>query len=297
MPSLEEFKSNVPGFIILLIGHFKTGKTLQAASFPKFYGISCDPAGFECIRNTIFEDNLVNVEYLLSENKNELRTIFTETDDPKDRQSIYGCLVDAKQRVLDGEVKTIILDGMTYFNSACVDNIWEHNPVLLKDGDVDGQQTWGRLKKKMNYFLLTNFLPMATRYGVNIVITCHLQRLSEEERLGPEGSSKQDRKRRRGVQLQSDLAPRIQGGLRESIEGMVSATIYFEKRLDPAKGIIYEAICDMSPGMGTIICAGNRLMMVPKIDITNGSLWSELQPDQIAKRRREWEKARGKNNA
>jgi hypothetical protein len=295
LPNLEQFKAKKPGFIILLIGHFKTGKTLQAATFPKFYGISCDPAGFECIRNTIFEDNLVNVEYFLSENKDELRTMFTPTDDVNNRQSIYGCLADAKARILRGEVETVILDGFTYFNSARVASVWEYEAVTTSAGEVDSQQTWGKLQKSMNNFLLTNFLPMATRYGVNIVITCHLQRLSEEERLGPDdiGASQrqkqQNRKRRRGVQLQSDLAPRIEGGLRQTIEGMVSATIYFEKRLDPARGIVYEAICDLAPGMGTIVPAGNRFMMVPKIDITNGSLWDELQPETIARRRVELE--------
>src|SRR5882672_8172470 len=104
MPTLEEFRANRTGFIILLISHFGAGKTLQAHTFPGCYTISCDPGGVETIRDTIYEDNLVNVEYFLSENVKELKDMFRVTDKSDERQSIYGCLAHARVLIRDGQV-------------------------------------------------------------------------------------------------------------------------------------------------------------------------------------------------
>ncbi len=297
MPSGAEFKANRAGLIVMLIGHFGTGKTLQALTFPDCYVISCDPAGVETVRDTVFEDNLVNVEYFLSENIKELKNMFQPTDKAEDRQSIYGCLTHARELIAAGKVKTVVIDGWTYLNDHRVAEIWECEPILTDSNKLDTQQMYGKLSRSMQRFLISDLLPMATRQHVNVVITCHLQRLSEEQIKGPDdtgASSYQrqlNRKRRKSVMahVNSDLAPRIEGGLREKIEGLVSASIYLDRRIDAARGIVYEAYCDLAVGMGSVVPGKNRFGMVPKIDITDGSLWNELQPETIARRRQELE--------
>lgn len=275
MPSNSDFLERRPAFTVNISGYFGTGKTLQALSFPKCYVISCDPAGLETLRqprNSRFLANLVWYEELHHETAKDLKETFRETATAEERGSIYGCLAHAKQLAEKGEVESLVLDGFTYF----VDQKWQaiNAYEIAKSattGNVDGQAMYRNLGLYLHRFVSSDLMTTATRYRLNVILTTHLKRESEEAVFG----SATVKNRAKKVMTNSDIAPMIEGGFRNKLSGLVGADLYLDKQLKDGK-VTYEAICDLARGLGTVVNAKNRFGLPARLDLTDKSLYEAI---------------------
>lgn len=265
MPTKDEFLQRRPALTLNISGYFGSGKSLQAHSFPKCYTISCDPAGLETLRqpkNARYLNNLVEYEELHNQSTDELKEMFRETAKSDERGSIYGCLARARELAADGLIETVVIDGFTYF----VDMRWRQINAFeiaksSNTGNVDTQAMYRNLGLYLHRFVASDLMTMASRNKLNIILTTHLKRESEEAVQG--GSAKN---RARKVALNSDIAPMIEGGFRNKMEGLVGASIYLDKKL--VQGAVkYEAICDIATGLGTIVNAKNRYGLPARVEL------------------------------
>lgn len=273
MPTKDEFLQRRPALTLNISGYFGSGKSLQAHSFPKCYTISCDPAGLETLRqpkNLKYLNNLIEYEELHNQSREELREMFRETATSKERGSVYGCLAYARELASSGVIETLIIDGFTYF----VDMKWRaiNEYELAKSqstGNVDTQAMYRNLGIYLHRFVSSDLMTMASRSQLNVILTTHLKRESEEQ---VQGATKN---RARKVALNSDIAPMIEGGFRNKLSGLVGGDLYLDKKLKDGK-IAYEAICDIATGMGTIVLAKNRYGLPPRLDLTDKSLYDAI---------------------
>lgn len=265
MPTKDEFLQRRPALTLNISGYFGSGKSLQAHSFPKCYTISCDPAGLETLRqpkNLKYLNNLVEYEELHNQSTDELKEMFRETAKSDERGSIYGCLARARELAASGAIETLVIDGFTYF----VDMRWRQINAFeiaksSNTGNVDTQAMYRNLGLYLHRFVASDLMTMASRNHLNIILTTHLKRESEEAVQG--GSAKN---RARKVALNSDIAPMIEGGFRNKMEGLVGASIYLDKKL--VQGVVkYEAICDIATGLGTIVNAKNRYGLPARVEL------------------------------
>lgn len=267
MPTATEFLNSDPIYILLVNGPPDAGKTDLALTFPANYVIACDPVGLEFLklkrpRSLALAKNLVHIEEFNSEQSSELKDAFKRTNKPEDRSSIYGILAHAKQLAQEGKIKTITLDGLTFFMQMKWAQI-KANPA----NESNKFAAFEALSIFLNEFIRADFLTMATRLRLNVVMTCHIQRESDE---AMEKKTVKD----------SDIAPRIIGSFRNTIDGLPGAVIYLEHRVgkDAAgnQSLNYWAYCQKTPAMQTIIQAKNKYGLPPKIDITNKSFYDIL---------------------
>lgn len=267
MPSGQEFLSAAPIYILLVNGPPDAGKTDLALTFPDNYVIACDPVGLEFLklkrqRSVELAKNLVHLEEFNSEQSSELKDAFKRTSSAEDRSSIYGILAHAKSLAKEGKIKTITLDGLTYFMQMKWAQI-KANPT----NESNKFAAFDALSIFLNEFIRADFLTMATRLRLNVVMTCHIQRESDE---AMEKKTVKD----------SDIAPRIIGSFRNTIDGLPGAVIYLEHKVakDAAgnQTLNYWAYCQKTPAMQTIIQAKNKYGLPAKIDITNKSFYDIL---------------------
>lgn len=275
MPDKQAFLSNRPSLTLNISGFFGTGKTLQALSFPKCYVISCDPAGLETVRqpaNARYLANLVWYEELHNHSRDELKELFRETATATERGSIYGCLAHAKELATKGDIETLVIDGFTYL----VDMKWRqiNEYEIAKSsttGNLDSQAMYRNLGLYLHRFVASDLMTTATRNKLNVVLTTHLKRESEEAVHG----SATVKNRAKKVMTNSDIAPMIEGGFRNKLSGLVGADLYLEKTLKDGK-VEYDALCDMTRGYGGIVNAKNRFGLPPRLPLTNKSLYDAI---------------------
>lgn len=285
MPSRDELKAQRPVFTMVLNGYFGTGKTLQAHSFQKCYTISVDPAGLETLRqprNSKFMDNLVWYEELHNENEAGLKRLFDEkanTSKPEHRYSFYGCLAHAKELAAKGEIETLIIDGFSFLCDLIWQKICEFEEVRSeKTGNRDSQAMYRALGLYLQRFVASDILTIATRSHVSVILTTHLKRESQEAVQGSESFKNRARK----VNLNSDIAPMVEGGFRNKLEGLVGASIYLDKKVGN-NGIEYSAICDIASAMSTIVMAKNRFGLPARLPLNNTTLYQAIM-DSLAGR-------------
>lgn len=274
MATKAEWLARRPMFTLLLNGYFGVGKSLQALSFPKCYVLSLDPAGLEPLRqpkNQKFLDNLVEVAELGRLDQNDLRLLFKE--DPKEQNSVYGCIERAKELAASGEVETLVVDGGTYL----VDLLWAKINELEqvkseKTGNLDTQAMYRNLGLKLYQLFAANFLTTASRSNINLVCTFHIKRESEEQMQG-------NPKKARKLMLNSDLALQIEGGFRNKIEGLFGGSLYLEKvfKKDGDRSTYqYNAICDIEKAFQTTVMAKNRWGLPPRVSLDSKTLYEVL---------------------
>ena len=275
MPSKDDFLQRRPALTLNIAGFFGTGKTLQALSFPKCYVISCDPAGLETLRqprHKRFLDNLVHYEDMHNEATKELRETFRESATASERESLYGCLAHAKELAAKNEIESLVIDGFTYL----VDMRWQSINAYeiaksATTGGIDSQAMYRNLGLYLHRFVASDLMTMATRHHLNVILTTHLKRESEETVHG----SDKVKNRAKKVMTNSDIAPMIEGGFRNKLSGLVGADLYLEKSLKDGK-VVYEAICDIARGLGTIVNAKNRFGLPARLPLTDKSLYDEI---------------------
>lgn len=275
MPDRNAFLERRPALTLNISGYFGSGKTLQSLSFPKCYVVSCDPAGLETVRqpaNASYLANLVWYEELHNHSKEELKELFRENAKPDERGSIYGCVAHAKELAAKGEVETLVVDGFTYFVDMKWRQINEYEVAKsATTGNVDSQAMYRNLGLYLHRFVASDLMTAATRNNLNIVLTTHLKRESEEQIHGNANIKNRAKK----VMTNSDIAPMIEGGFRNKLSGLVGADIYLEKSLKDGK-VSYEAICDIARGLGTVVNAKNRFGLAPRLSLDRQTLYEAI---------------------
>lgn len=283
MPDRNTFIEKRPALTLNISGFFGTGKTLQSLSFPKCYVVSCDPAGLETIRqpsNAKYLANLIWYEELHNHQKEELKEMFRETAKAEDRGSVYGCIVHAKEMAAKGEVETLVIDGFTYFVDMKWRQINEYEVARSQTtGNVDSQAMYRNLGLYLHRFVASDLMTAATRNNLNVILTTHLKRESEEQVHGNVNIKNRAKK----VMTNSDLAAQIEGGFRNKLSGLVGADLYLEKQLRDGK-VVYDALCDMTRGYGGIVNAKNRFGLPARVNLNQQTLYEAISESLKIKR-------------
>lgn len=274
MPAGAEFLTQQTAMTFLLNGHYGAGKTRQAMTFPKVYAVVFDPSGLDILKQTKLAklaDNLAWYEYCNPMNDVELRDAFRKAPNKEGKRGlIYQYIDHIKELAVKGEVKSVLWDGVTYF----VDRKWklislDEVETSARTGNTDRQAMYRNLGIWCMDFFQTELLPLSTRYGLNILATCHIKRESDEQ---IEGTAQKAGK----VTKLSEIAPMIEGGFRNKIEGLFGASIYLERKLDTTGKEQYLAHASIKQAFQTIVEGKNRFGLPQSFDITEKGLADEV---------------------
>lgn len=288
----EEFlKPN--GLSIWLNGGAGSGKTLQGMTFPRVMIVTFDPTGTDVLRQPENQKYIENLVMHVPLNGIPLQEVFQFTEEPSER-SIYGALALARQLGPLGEkkIETVFLDGFNYLATLKWTQICESKGVVWTEKqsmdrkEADQRSWYDALGSYLDHLVLQNLLPLATRDRLNVVVSCHLQRESENTVKGIQvarsaTAMEQQAQSKRQVNLDSDLSPQVLGSFRQRIAGLPSAMIYLEDRLeqdDKGKEIVqYYAYCrrTRSESLDTVVLAKNRFGL-GTLRLTNGNLYKTI---------------------
>lgn len=288
----EEFlKPN--GLTIWLNGGAGSGKTLQGMTFPKVFIITFDPTGTDVLRQPENQKYIDNLVVHVPLNGIPLQEVFQFTEEPSER-SIYGALAYARKLGPLGEkkIETVFLDGFNYLATLKWTQICESKGVVWTEKqtmdrkEADQRSWYDALGSYLDHLVLQNLLPLATRDRLNVVVSSHVQRESENTVKGIQVARsatalEQQAQSKRQVNLDSDLSPQVLGSFRQRIAGLPSAMIYLEDRLEQdadGKEIVqYYAYCrrTRSESLDTVILAKNRFGL-GTLRLTNGNLYKTI---------------------
>lgn len=214
-----------PNYAIVFIGPPGSGKTRCGLSFPKVMAITFDPVGLEIVFDPANEKMRENLVYHVPLNGIPLGDVFHVTEEPSEK-SLYGAIALAKKLKAEGKIETVLLDGVSYL----ADLKQEH---VANDNDT--RAMYRQLGGFLSQFFLQTFFPLATREGLSVICTMHLQRESRDTVEGvTDPSSKAYGTSKPLINQNSDLNAQIVGGFRHKISGMPSAVIYLSHRLEKA---------------------------------------------------------------
>lgn len=280
MPAFDQ--NTQPTYTVWLNGPAGSGKTRAALGFPKVLAVTFDPTGLDIVHepeNLKLRENLV---WICPMNGLSLTDIFAYTEEPNEG-SLYGAIALAKKLKKEGKVDTILLDGFTYLAAMKWDQICQDEAIETRKGGLDTQRMYGRLGTYLSQLCLQNFLPLAPRFGLNALVTCHVQRESKNHVEGVEDEKNPAyATSKRQVNLKSDLSPQVLGSFRQQVEGLPSAVLYMDSQLEPDKDnketLQYYAYCKKTfvPSLDSEVAAKNRLGLPARLKLTNASLYKTL---------------------
>lgn len=283
MPFATEIKK--PSYAIIFIGPPGSGKTRCGLSFPKVMAITFDPVGLEIIFDPANEKLRENLVYHVPLNGIPLADVFKVTEEPGEG-SLYGALALARKLQAEGKIETVLLDGVSYLADLKQEEVAD---------DVDTRAMYRKLGSYLSTFCLQNFFPLATRQGLNVIMTTHLQRESRDAVEGvSDPSSKAYGTSKPLINQNSDLSAQIVGGFRQKVSGMPSAVIYLNHRLEAAtakdveRGVAtaegaevlnYYAYCKKTfvKEWDSEVDAKNRYGLGARLKMTDGNFYKTLQ--------------------
>lgn len=303
MPAINKQQFLSRPFSIWVNGPEKSGKTRLAAGFPRVFAVTFDPTGLDVLREPENQHLLDNIVYECPMNGRPLREVFQFSEQPGE-QGIYPAIALAKVMAAKGTVRTFLLDGFTYLAQLKWTQICESKGVVWTEKqemdrkEADQRSWYDALGSYLDHLMLQNVFPLTSPpYNLNVVVTCHVQRESENQIKGQQVTrtpqqQEQAAAGKRQVNLESDLSPQVLGSFRQRIGGMPSAHIYLEHKLvtasedDVKKGrakkegeefVDYYAYCKMtrSHSLDTVIKAGNRYGL-GTLRLTGGSFYKTL---------------------
>jgi hypothetical protein len=292
------------GITAWINGAAGSGKTRLAMGFPDVMVISADPTGLDVLKEPENAKLLDNLRWHIPLNGLPLRDVFAFTEEPGE-SGLYAAIALARKLGPRGEkkIKTVVLDGFTYavqlkWTQICESKgvVWTEKQAM--DRKESDQRGWyDALGSYLDHLVLQNLLPLATRDDLNVVITCHLMRESENQVKGIQNARtpqalEQAAASKRAVNLESDLSPQVLGSFRQRVDGLPSATIYLEHKLVSATEndvkrklanvagqeiLKYYAYCRMarSESLDTVLRSKNRYGL-GTLDLTNGSFYRTL---------------------
>lgn len=318
MPAAKEYLAEPPLFLILALGPPNSGKSDLAMTFPACYVGSFDPGGFQILKNRSeraqkLAGNLRYIENFNPRGDREMKRLFARTKkltdakpghpatfgpmDASDRAvSLIGWLAHIEQVAQAGEVKTVVLDGFNYlvdqYEFLCRND--SKNQVEVKYGERQGQTVldsraaYMDLKNYLSQFMWSELLPLCVKYGLNLIVSSHVMRLSEEQIEGKDAVIKDGKTiaaaSKGTVQQNSEIAAQITGKFKEAIEGKFANVLIMEHVLagkvtptTPHKRHVYRVYCDKAETetLGEVN-AKNKHGLSAVMDITNKSFYEEL---------------------
>jgi hypothetical protein len=193
-------------------------------------------------------------------------------------------------------IQTVILDGFNYL-------VDQHEVLCRNDSKnmvqktyggetrtvLDGRAAYMDLKNYLSQFMWSELLALCVRYGLNLIVTCHILRLTEEAIEGSEAVVGSDGKVIRAaspgkVQQNSEIAAQITGKFKEAIEGKFANVLICEHALTgkvtpatPRKKNVFRVYCDKAETetLGEVN-AKNKHGLEPMIDVTDKSFYEIL---------------------
>lgn len=271
MPYATEIKK--PSYAIVFVGPPGSGKTRCSLSFPKVFAITFDPVGLEIIFDPANEKLRENLVYHVPLNGIPLEDVFKVTDEPNET-SLYGAIALAKKLKAEGKIETVLIDGTSYLADLKQEHVAD---------DKDTRAMYRQLGGYLSTFFLQNFLPLATRHGLNCLMTVHLQKESKDTVEGiSDPSSKAYGSSKPLINQNSDINAQIVGGFRHKISGMPSAVIYLSHRLETdAEGkevLNYYAYCQKTyvKEWESECDAKNRYGLGARLKMTGGNFYKTL---------------------
>lgn len=289
MPAIDRTKFLTRPFSVWVNGAEKSGKTRLAMGFPDVFAVTFDPSGLDLLLEPENSHLLDNLRYQVPMNGRPLREVF-QFSETAGEQGIYPAIALAKQLAKEGKIKTFLLDGFTYLASLKWAQICEAkgiDPTQKEDmnrRDADQRAWYDALGSYLDHLMLQNVFPLTSEpHNLNVIVTCHVQRESDNTIKGMKDNRNQElaAASKRAVNLESDLSPQVIGSFRQRIGGMPSAHIYLEHKLvekDGKETLDYFAYCKMtrSQSLDTVIRAGNRYGL-GTIRLTDASFYKTLQ--------------------
>lgn len=289
MPAIDKAKFLTRPFSVWVNGAEKSGKTRLAMGFPDVFAVTFDPSGLDLLLEPENAHLLDNLRYQVPMNGRPLREVFQFSETPGE-QGIYPAIALAKQLAKEGKIKTFVLDGFTYLASLKWAQICEAKGIdptqkeEMNRRDADQRAWYDALGSYLDHLMLQNVFPLTSEpHNLNVIVTCHVQRESDNTIKGMKDNRNQElaSASKRAVNLESDLSPQVIGSFRQRIGGMPSAHIYLEHKLvekDGKETLDYFAYCKMtrSQSLDTVIRAGNRYGL-GTIRLTDASFYKTLQ--------------------
>lgn len=210
------------------VGESGVGKTYAACTFPRWYMISTEPN-----HHWVWELNPQ-----LAKNKVGQRYFIPEVDTFK---TMFKDMIDEINKIKElakkGEVKTLIIDNLTFL----IHNRWlwlnEYQKIINRSGELDTRGMYGNLRTWCYNFMLMNVL----NFPGNVVCNAH------EMIEGDEALEKKVDKTMVNV-------PNIMGGFRNDIAGLFSNILFLNKL--PQKDGGFKYIARTNKGNGRL--AKNR---------------------------------------
>jgi AAA domain len=305
MPEVNRDKFLSPtGITAWINGAAGSGKTRLAMGFPDVLAITFDPTGLDVLKEPENVKLLDNLRWHVPLNGIELSRVF-QFSEVAGEDGIYPAIALARKLGPRGErkIKTVVLDGFTYlaqlkWTQICQAKGVDPTEKQNMDRKESDQRSWyDALGSYLDHMVLQNLLPLATRDDLNVIVTCHVQRESDNTVKGIQvvrsvTAQEQQASSKRQVNLDSDLSPQVLGSFRQRIDGLPSATIYLEHKLIQASEadvqrklaaavgqeiLKYYAYCRMarSESLDTVIKSKNRFGL-GTLDLTNGSFFKTL---------------------
>ena len=274
MPTAEQFFQDPLHFFVGLVSEPGAGKTRQAISFPRCYYVEAgDTYGLKTVledpKNVHLRANLIEQDCIDIENRSEAKDIFKVTDDPKNRDSIYGILAHAKELAKDKAIDTLVLDGASL--------LFNYKGIEIGKGagvtDGDRWSYYRQLKNDLTWFVNSNIMPLLTRHGISVVMCLHVQRESDESKAK---QTSQD----------ADWSPMVEGSFRQLISTLPRAMIYLHQKVElrgTEQTVKYLAYCQRVkvPHVG-LVPAKNAYGLPPVIDLTGKNLHDILVQSMTA---------------
>lgn len=290
MPKVSEADIlKAQGISVWVNGPAGSGKTRLALGFPDVYAVTFDPTGLDLLKEPENEALRGNLRWHAPMNGLPLTELFAYSETAGE-SGIYPAIALAKELAQKGEIKTFLLDGFTYLAQLKWTAILEAEGVdpnrkeKVDKRQFDTRKAYDALASYLDHLVLQNILPLTTRYKLNVVVTCHVQRESQNTIEGMEGGGELARASKRSVKLDSDLAPQVLGGFRQRIDGLPSAMIYLDNILQNVEKdgklteeIKYIAYCKLtkSQSFDTVIRAKNRYGL-GTLNLTGASFYKTL---------------------
>lgn len=289
------------GITCWINGPAGSGKTRLGMGFPDVLAITFDPTGLDVLKEPENQSLLDNLRWHVPLNGIELSKVFQFSEESGE-DGIYPAIALARKLGPRGEkkIRTVLVDGFTYLAQLKWTQICQAKGVdptskeQMDKREADQRAWYDALGSYLDHLVLQNLLPLATRHDLNVVITCHIQRESDNTIKGMQGSRNVElaAQSKRQVNLDSDLSAQVVGGFRQRIDGLPSATIYLEHKLGEAteadvkanrasklgqEVLRYYAYCKMtrSESLDTVIKAKNRYGL-GTLNLTGASFYKTL---------------------
>lgn len=318
MPNATDYLAQPPLFLILTMGPPNSGKSDLAMTFPACYVGSFDPGGFQILKNRSeraqrLSKNLRYIENWNPRGDKEMKRLFSRTKQLTETKpghpatfgpmgvedkhvSLMGWLRHVEEVAKAEEIQTVVLDGFNYLvdqmEYLCRSDT--KNFVTVKYGDkagesvLDGRAAYMDLKNYLTQFMWSELLPLCVHYNLNLIVSCHIMRLSEEAIEGKEAVVKDGKTVVQGsvgkVQQNSEIAAQITGKFKEAIEGKFANVLIMEHTLSgkitpatPQKKHVYRVYCDKAETetLGEVN-AKNKHGLPAMLDVTGKSFYEVL---------------------